>query len=187
MQQQYLQRAWARDQVRRQNRGWAEFKQPSASPLDEPTLVRARQEALLRSLPAVVDLSNETAEDEVAAEKTALVAAIHLQGVGVGHLQMYPSDPQRTWSDSELAFVQAVLDQVAQAADNLRLLNETQERAGREQLVARIAERMRSAPDMDSLMQITVTELSKVLGPSRTFVRLGAEQTLGGPREGQPA
>ena len=52
--------------------------------------------------------------------------------------------------------LEAVVDQLAQMAEGLRLLDETQERAGREQLIGQISDKLRSAPDLDTLMQVAV-------------------------------
>ncbi len=77
----------------------------------------------------------------------ALVAPISLRNVVIGDLQLHEIDPERKWTESELALISAVIDQVAQAAETLRLLDETQERASREQLVSQISSKMRRAPD----------------------------------------
>ena len=69
-----------------------------------------------------------------------------------------------------------MVDQVAQAAENLRLVNETQERASREQFINQVSEKLRRAPDMETLLQTGVTELARILGPARTFVHLNTEQ-----------
>jgi hypothetical protein len=60
----------------------------------------------------------------------------------------------------------------------LRLLDESQERASREQLISQISNKMRRAPDIESLMQVAVAELSRVLEPARTFVHMGQRAEL---------
>jgi GAF domain-containing protein len=111
-----------------------------------------------------------------------LVAPITLGGTTIGDLQLHGVDPGKEWSESELALIRAVVDQVAQTAENLRLLDETQERASREQLVGQISDRLRRAPDVETLMKVAVSELSRVLDPARTFVRLGPDVKLDLPQ-----
>jgi GAF domain-containing protein len=106
------------------------------------------------------------------------VAPITLRNAVIGDLQLHEIDPERKWTEGELALINAVIDQVAQAAETLRLLDETQERASREQLVSQISNKMRRAPDMESLLQVAVSELSRVLNPARTFVHVGSKATL---------
>lgn len=95
-----------------------------------------------------------------------------MRNVVIGDLQLHEIDSRREWTESELDFIRAVVDQVAQAAENLRLLDETQERASREQLITQISNKMRRAPDMEALLKVAVTELSRVLKPARTFIRM---------------
>jgi GAF domain-containing protein len=106
----------------------------------------------------------------------ALVAPILLRNVVIGNLQLHEVDSEREWTEGEIALISAVIDQVAQAAETLRLLDETQERASREQLVSQISSKMRRAPDMDSLLKVAVTELSRVLNPARTFVHMDLKE-----------
>ena len=49
-----------------------------------------------------------------------------------------------------------------------------------------VSDRLRRAPDLDSLMQTAVGELSRILGPDRAFVRLGSEAELGAAANGGP-
>jgi GAF domain-containing protein len=111
-----------------------------------------------------------------------MVAPIRLRNSAIGNLQLHPVEADRKWTEDELALVEAVIDQVAQAAEALRLLDESQERASRERLIGQISNKLRRAPDLESLMKLGVQEISRVLGPSRTFVYFGPEA---GP-ESQP-
>ena len=45
--------------------------------------------------------------------------------------------------------------------------------------VYRVSDKLRRAPDMDALMKVAVGELSRILGPDRTFIRFGSEAELG--------
>jgi GAF domain-containing protein len=127
------------------------------------------------------DMSVEhPAEDvpESAKAQYALVAPVTRADVPIGNLQLHNIDPHRKWTEGELSLINAVLDQVVQAAENLRLFEQTQERAARERMIGEIGDRMRRAPDMETLMETTMTELARVLGPARAFVQLGSREQL---------
>ena len=107
--------------------------------------------------------------------KAAIEAPIALRGQQIGSLRLEDLDAARKWTAEEQALVEAVSQQLAQTVENLRLFDETQQRAGREQLTRQITDKMRAATDIDSIMQVGVEELAKVLGGSHTVVELNLE------------
>jgi GAF domain-containing protein len=122
---------------------------------------------------AVVTLAGGDSSDADGDQpRAALVAPIVIQNVQVGDLQLHGLETDRTWTESELALIEAVIDQVAQTAENLRLIEETRERASRERLIGQVSDNLRRAPDMDTLLKVAVGELARVLKPARTFVHL---------------
>jgi GAF domain-containing protein/HAMP domain-containing protein len=174
LQQRYLQQAWDRTQVARRGAGRVQYNLDEVVTLPEATIAEARQQALARQQLAVVAINGDDGHT-----RPALVAPITLQNVPIGDLQLHGLDPDREFTEGELALISAVVDQVTQVAEGLRLLDETQERASRERLIGRVSDKLRRAPDMDTLMQLAVDELARVLGPARTFVRLGSEAEFG--------
>ncbi len=192
VQEQYITQAWDRNKMIRQNVGQVRFSLGESTTLDERIVNEAREQALIQSEPTVIVFNNKQqkeheATDQEGAEKlrttatqnpTALVAPIKLRDVSIGNLQLHSLDPNREWSESELTIINAVIDQVAQAAENMRLLNETQEQASRERLIGQISNRLRSAPNIETLMKIGVEEVSRVIDPARTFVHFGIASEL---------
>lgn len=188
-QEQYIEQAWQKVKVVSRG-GKYHYVGPDASELAESILLTAKSQALSVNQPTIVSLEGNgyvtavaKAEMRQAAGQlnnlAALVAPVKLRDKMVGALQLYPANGDQTWTEDDLAVVEAVVDELAQIADGIRLLNESQERAGRERLVSQVSDKMRRAPDMETLMNIAVTELTRVLGPARTFVRLGSEAELG--------
>lgn len=174
LQRQYVEQTWNIEQVHHNRARRVQFSLGESSDLDETHIVTARQQALRHKAPALIDLeANGTASKPV----RALVAPIVLHGTAIGNLQLHEVN-HKQWDEEELTLITAVIDQVAQTAENLRLLDRIQERAGREQLISQISAKLRRAPDIETLMQIGVTELSRLLKPARTFVRLGPETTF---------
>ncbi len=171
VQEHYQQQAWDRNRIARRHRGKAIFSQSETFPLSEATLAHGRRKALSTATPTPTMVP---AEGDLKQE--VLVAPIKFGDVPIGNVQLYGCNAE--WTDDELQFIEAITYQLAQAAENLRLFEETQERAGRERLIAEIGDKMRRAPNLESLMQVTVSELGRVLGGARTFVKLGTANRL---------
>jgi GAF domain-containing protein/HAMP domain-containing protein len=173
VQRRFVEQAWDRSQVVRRGRGRVQFSLGESTTLSETALTQARQQALAQQGPAVVTINGDEQEsgskEVVGVTHHALVSPITLGETKIGNLQLHGVDAKRKWAENELALINAVVDQVAQVAENLRLLNETQERASREQLIGQISDKLRRAPDIETLMKIAVAELSRVLDPDRTF------------------
>jgi GAF domain-containing protein/HAMP domain-containing protein len=112
--------------------------------------------------------------DESAAAETELALATPLRlGSGIiGVLGIRDENLDRRWTKEEIALVEAVGEQMSLAIENARLFGETQHRAGREALTRQIADRIRNANSIEEILQTTVTELSKALGVSKTFIDL---------------
>jgi len=66
----------------------------------------------------------------------------------------------------------ALAGQAAVALEGQRLLEETERRARREQIIREITTKMRAAADLDTILSTTVRELNTALGTARTFVHL---------------
>ena len=119
--------------------------------------------------------------DSLAAESSALVAKpnqtslvtpLKLRGEVIGALKLQDDASDRQWTAEEMALVETVSEQLSQTIENLRLFEDTQQRATREQLTRQITDKMRAAPNIETIIETGLSELSKVLGVSRTYVKL---------------
>ena len=106
------------------------------------------------------------------------MAPVIFRNQNIGALQLHPDSAAETWTEDDLAVVQAIVDQFAQSAENLRLLNETQERAGREQTIREITDKLRAAPDLNSLVNTAARELGERLGVPHLMFELGRTTEL---------
>jgi len=104
--------------------------------------------------------------------KATIVAPISLRGQVIGTLDLQDVDPNRQWTAEELGLVETVTEQLALTIENLRLFDDSQQRATREQLARKITDKMRASPDADSIIQTGLTELANALGVPRTYVKL---------------
>jgi GAF domain-containing protein len=107
--------------------------------------------------------------------QASLAVPIVLRGEVLGGLQVGEAGQPREWTEDDLTFMQAVADQVALALDNARLIEETQQRAERERLVADISSRMFAANDLESIVQIAGEELGRILQVKQTTVTVRSE------------
>ena len=127
-------------------------------------------------LPAMTEAVQQTDAVTTAdgGEGVELAVPITLRGQTIGALGLR-RDEAGDWTADDVAVVQAVAEQVALTLENMRLFEETRRRARREQIIREITAKMRGSTDLDTILQTTVQELAKVLGTSRTFVRLGTD------------
>ena len=96
---------------------------------------------------------------------------VMVQNQSIG--QMAVSMPEnRKMSEDEQAMLNAVAQQLAQKAENLRLFEETQQQATREQLARQIADKIRASRDIETALNTAAQELSKALGLSKAQVDL---------------
>ena len=109
------------------------------------------------------------------AQGAALVAPIAVRGAVIGALGIQDDEGARQWTDDDVALFQAVAERLALAAENLRLLDETQRRAAREQLVGEATARIRETLDIETVLQTVVYEIGETLGLHDVAIRLQVE------------
>ncbi len=79
----------------------------------------------------------------------------------------------KSFTPQQVRFYTTVAQQMIVALENLRLLDASQRRARREEIIREITSKIRSSTDVEDILQTTVTELSKMLGTSRGGITLG--------------
>ena len=171
VQEQYTRQTWDRDRIgTRGNKNL--YIQPEAPDLPVEKRAEAKRKALLEEKPALL------VDDEPGAEAQSIVAPVILGTNTIGTMQLHHigsfSDSQ-TWTQEDLALVQAVLDQLAQTAENLRLFDETRRRAGQEATIREITDKLRSAPNLKDLVQTASEELGSYLSATHVKLKLGLE------------
>lgn len=198
-QKQYVQQGWDRDKVARRGAGQAHFSLMVQDVLPESAIEQARQLAVQYKQPTSFTMAQLSDGSQASAQpgsglasagRQALVAPIIIKDVPIGNMQFHHIDPDRVWTEGELAVINTVLVQLAQVAEQQRLFDETQERASRERLLAEIGDKMRRAPSLEALMKVTTAELSKALNPMRVYAQLGfapADKEPPAPPSAEPA
>jgi GAF domain-containing protein/HAMP domain-containing protein len=120
-------------------------------------------------LSTVAPLSNTNLEP--ANDKTKLTVPVVVQNESIGQLAVNVP-PQRVLSPDEENLLAAVAQQLGQKAENLRLFEQTQQRAAREQIARQIADKVRASRDIESALKTAAEELAKNLGVARAVVDL---------------
>lgn len=111
------------------------------------------------------------ADPETASDGKELVAPLVVQNEPIGQLTV-KVPPRRVLSEDAQALVAAVAQQLGQKAENLRLFEQTQQRAAREQLARQITEKVRASRDIESALKTAAEELAKSLSVARAVVDL---------------
>jgi GAF domain-containing protein/HAMP domain-containing protein len=117
--------------------------------------------------------------------KRPLAVPIKVRGDVIGVLNTYKPGDAGEWTPEEIALLETLAEQLGLALDSARLYQDTRRRAAREQLTREITEKMRSVAGVEDIIQTAVDELSRVLGTSRTFVRLGIAPLSQGDRKNE--
>jgi GAF domain-containing protein len=106
-----------------------------------------------------------------------LTAPITIHGEEVGVLRLEDITPDREWTPNELALTHAVAGEVAIALENARLIEETEKRAQREARLNQIAQQLRQATDISSILQTAAEQLGQALDTSHAQAQLGVARS----------
>jgi GAF domain-containing protein len=136
------------------------------------------QQAMAVRRPVVRKDNGDTADHAEESSSSALVAPIVLRGQPIGALGLRRAEGlAQQWSTDDVALAEAIAEQFALAADNLRLLDETRRRAARERVVGEVTARMRESLDLETMLKTAADEMRQSLELDRILVRLVAPET----------
>ena len=93
-------------------------------------------------------------------------------GEVIGILGLQETEEDRQWSPEEIALVETISEHFALAAENLRLIDATQQRAAHEKRVNEIGEKIQAAQSLEEALQIAVKEVGLSLRSPQTMVKL---------------
>lgn len=174
----YTQQAWDRSKLTSSKAGY-HYARIDAAPLSQSGIQQVRVQAITKSNPQLISLTNETTTTDLPIEASenqkAMVAPVTLQNNIIGAVQLHTARAGQTWTEDDLTILSAVVEELAQTAENLRLFDETRQRAGREQATRQIIEKMRASPDIESIINTGLKELSTALNTDRVYVRLSSQ------------
>lgn len=96
----------------------------------------------------------------------SLQVPIELRGVPIGTITTLEDAHVRTFTDDEQALINEVTRQLALALENQRLTDIAQSAAQRNRAIAETADNMHELTNLDTILQVAVTELSRITGVS---------------------
>jgi PAS domain S-box-containing protein len=114
-------------------------------------------------------------------EGETLVVPITYRGEVIGTMGLEEPSTGPAWTNDEVALVEAVANQMALAIENARLLEQTQNRAARDRVIADITGEVRSSLDLEGILKTAVRELGTALNTDRTFIRLTGVPRISAP------
>jgi GAF domain-containing protein len=106
----------------------------------------------------------------------SLKVPLTLHGQNIGVISLKRKGVAISWSERERMLVEKVATQVALALENSRLVDETQKRALRDQVIANISARVRENLNIESVLQTAATELRKAFDLKEAEISIGALQ-----------
>jgi GAF domain-containing protein len=170
----YTIQAWETYRTRTATRSY-ERNQPGIEPLGDNLPPEVSQAVANRQVVATSGLVDHQQNGDQSLAKEAgsnLIVPLTIRNEIIGVLGLQDLDQTRHWSPEEIALVQAIGDQLAQAAENLRLIDATQQRAAREQRVNEIGEKIQAAQSLEEALQVAVKEVGLSLNAPQSRVQL---------------
>jgi len=110
--------------------------------------------------------------------ETVMATPLKIGDEVIGVLGVRDINPDRNWSEEEIALIEAVSEQMSLAIENARLFEETGRRAGRERIIADITRQIWASGELEYVMRTAVEQLGKTLDASKVVIRLGTEDRL---------
>ena len=93
----------------------------------------------------------------------------------IGYIGLEKDDPAREWTEDEISVAEATASQVALTLENARLVEESQNRALREQLAGEVTANMRASLDVEAVLKTAVEEIYSALDLDNIVIQLEPE------------
>jgi GAF domain-containing protein len=129
--------------------------------------VEAADEAWLAPMTKAIRARDVSADEEQMALPVVLRDEV-IGAIGVRREQA------AEWTAEDLAMAQAIVSQLSQTIEGLRLLDETRRRAARDRLVGEITARVRESLDVRTVLETAANELYEQLGLEKVIIHLSA-------------
>jgi GAF domain-containing protein len=117
-----------------------------------------------------------TLDDTIGSTLAHLSAPITLRNEVIGNLRL--EDPDRVWTPDDQALLETIANELAIAAENARLIEQTEQRAQREARLNQIAQQLRQTTDIKSILQTAAEQLSLALDTSHAQAQLGTAKEV---------
>jgi GAF domain-containing protein len=118
-------------------------------------------------------LVNATQAGTIIQDGNVIAVPLRVRGVIVGAME-FELDAGREFTPADMELVQEVSERFGLAAENTRLVEESQRIAQRESLINEISTRLQSAINVEATMAEAARSLSDTLQANKVTIRLGA-------------
>ncbi len=162
---QYIRNEWSRYITTSNQVGYQFSNTEGAAPIVEPRVTPENRQAL------------QTGEEQVHADdmQTRLAIPLKLRGEVIGILNVQ-APGSRELDDDEKDIIRAVSDRVTLAIENARLVEDSQRRASKEQLIGEITSRIGASINMRNVLQTAVEELGRALPGSEVVIQFSQDK-----------
>jgi GAF domain-containing protein/HAMP domain-containing protein len=103
-----------------------------------------------------------------------IAVPIKVRDVSIGALRLVV--PQTAWNDELRTTLDSIAGHVAQAAENARLIDQTQRAAQREKAIAGAADKIHRSTELETVLHTAINEINRITGLSGVSVQLGFGQ-----------
>lgn len=174
----YLSQQWQSFLGTATNRAWGYVEGPAGLVQEETLWTPEIEQAVeTQSVSTITEWAGAESQKEIL--RSGLAIPITLGGQTIGVMDLYQEGGGRAWSQDDRLLVQAVANQIAQALESARLFEQTQRRATRERLTSELTGKIHAAGDIDTVLSTAAEELGRILGASRSLIRLQSEDEAG--------
>jgi GAF domain-containing protein/HAMP domain-containing protein len=187
LQRLYTEQAWDRF-VSEQTTTTYEFRQPATPALDQLSMPEAL--AALQQGKTIKLAANEQAFsanrhrkskdslETVAWPENAVATPLKLGEKIIGVLGVRDDNPERQWTEDEIALVETISEQMSLAIENARLFEATLRNAWRDRVVSESTASVWSSSDIEDVLKAAVDQLGEKLNASEVVIRLATEDEL---------
>jgi len=107
---------------------------------------------------------------------------VQLRGTSIGRLRIKATVDDHEWSEDEIAIISSTAERVALAAENARLILESQKNAAKEQVIGEISSKIGASINLRNVLQTAVEELGRALPGSEVVIQFTDKDGSGGPK-----
>lgn len=105
-------------------------------------------------------------------DQNLLKLPILLRNQSLGWITLRRSPEAKPWSQEDIEFAQGIVDQLALALENARLLEENRRRAQQEEMIGKVSAKTQGMLDVESVLKAALEEIGSSLGLSKVQIIL---------------
>jgi GAF domain-containing protein len=124
---------------------------------------------------AVSKTGRKPAISDKASDFEILAIPINLRGEELGLLNIRQPGRSTAWSEPEVRLYSSIVERLAAALENARLVEETNNRAERDRTITYIADKLGSSIRVETILRTAAEELSRVISGSEVLIQLQNE------------